>query len=184
MTRSVVLADSLVAPLLMALRDCLCCQLESSLRGPTCRCVIRHALSTPSMDACDCNCGVDPATGTDGQGDAWVRLVQLQPEATSLPLGSHACPQGWTAIIELGTYRCITLPEEAGPLAAQDENDIAMDMLSDMNAMVRALGCCEALTDRDVGVDFWQPLGPSGGCAGGALQIRVAIPAGPNGRCP
>lgn len=169
------LVDNLVAPLLLELRDCLCEQLKRTIAGPVCRCMVVHNFSLPVMDGCDCTC--EPA----GQGDGWVRLVRLEPELSFNPVGSSACPVGWQAVIELGAYRCVQVPEEAEPLPAQTVTDDALKLLSDMNAMLRVLGCCPAFADRDVGVELWQPIGPSGGCAGGTLQIRVALPGGPGG---
>lgn len=175
---TVPLSDSLVAPLLVALRDCLCEQLKSSMYGPVCRCMIVHGFALPIMDGCDCDCD------QEGQGDAWVRLVRLEPEVTLQMVSPQPCPTGWQAVVEMGSYRCVPTPddgEEELPMDARVVTDSALALLADMNALLRVLGCCDALRDRDVGVDFWQAVGPSGGCAGGTLQIRVALPGGPGG---
>lgn len=169
------LADSLVAPLLLALRDCLCAQLAGSVAGPVCRCMVVHNTGIPVMDGCDCTC--EPA----GHGDGWVRLVRLEPEIGLNLATPQACPTGYQAVIELGAYRCVVTPDDGEALPERDVTDMALMLLADMNATLRVLQCCEALRDRDIGVDFWQPIGPSGGCAGGALQIRVALPGGPGG---
>lgn len=174
MTPPLRLVDSLVAPVLLALRDCLCAELAKSLAGPPCRCVIVHSDTFPIMDGCDCTC--EP----NGQGDAWTRLVRLEPEVSATPVVTSKCPPGWIAVIELGVHRCIPLTEDGSPLPDRQQNDLALMLLADMNATLRAL-CCPVLADHDIGVDFWQPIGPAGGCAGGALQIRVALPGGPGG---
>jgi hypothetical protein len=174
MTTPTPLSDSLVAPLLVALKACLYAELARSTSGKVCRVTVRHSVVTPTMDGCDCECD-------DGQGDAWVRLVRLEPEESLSLVTPTSCPPGWQAVIELGVYRCVPLPEEGEALSEQDENDIALSALSDMNALVRVYGCCDALADEFRGAEFWQPLGPSGGCAGGALQFRVAISGGPGG---
>lgn len=178
MTSPMPLSDSLVAPLLVALRDCLCAELQRSVLGPACRCMIVHNFTSPVMDGCDCICD------EGGQGDAWVRLVRLEPELTADPVHRHSCPVGWQAVIELGTYRCVPTPEDGEeflPLEERVVTDSALELLSDMNALLRVLACCPPLRDMDVGVEFWQPVGPAGGCAGGVLQIRVALSGGPGG---
>lgn len=163
------LSDSLAAPLLVALRECVRAQLARSTSGPVCRASIRHSVVTPAMDGCDCQCA-------DGQGDAWVRLVRLEPDVDNAgAVAPSACPTAWLAVIELGVYRCVPLPEEGEALPEQTEHVISLDALSDMNALLRVLTCCLALADAFIGVDFWQPLGPSGGCAGGMLQFRASI---------
>jgi hypothetical protein len=169
------LADNLVAPLLVELRDCVCAQLATTPVGPVCRCMIVHNFTLPPMDGCDCTCA--PA----GRGDGWVRLVRLEPEISLNLASPTVCPTGWQAIIELGVYRCVPLTEDGAALPEREVTDLALDMLADMNALIRVLGCCNALKDRDVGVEFWQPVGPAGGCAGGTLQIRVALSGGPGG---
>lgn len=169
------LFDNLVAPVLTALRDCLCTELARSMFGPVCRCVITHNSTSPSMDGCDCTC--EP----EGVGDAWVRLVRLEPEVSLNPVSNQGCAPGWQAVIELGAYRCYQLTESGEPLPEEEETQLAYRLLSDMNAMLRVL-CCPVLADYSLGVDFWLPLGPAGGCAGGSLQIRVALSGGP-GSC-
>lgn len=176
MTEPVPIADNLVAPLLLALRDCLCTELIRSPLGRVCRCIVTHNVSPPVMDGCDCTC--EPA----GQGDAWVQLVQLVPEPSlNFGIGPRACPTGWQAVIQLGTYRCIEIPEDANPLPAATVTETSLDLLGDMHALLRVLGCCEALDDRDAVVDFYQPIAPTGGCAGTVLQFRVALSGGPGG---
>lgn len=168
------LSDNLVAPLLVELRDCLCSQLARTPAGPVCRCMLLHNFSLPPMDGCDCTC-------ENGRGDGWVRLVRLEPEVSLNLTHPTVCPTGWLATIELGVYRCVPLDDSPAAMPAQQVGDIALEMLADMAALIRVLGCCPALADRDVGVDYWQPVGPAGGCAGGTLQIRVAISGGPGG---
>jgi hypothetical protein len=173
------MADLIVAPTLAALRECLGAELEHTLRGPVCRVAVRHAAGIPVGDGCGCECAPDPDTGVAGQGDAWVRLVQLVPDAL-IPGGGSSCPAGWSAVIELGALRCVPLSEDGSALPAEVVEATAMEMLSDLNAMVRVL-CCSVLRDRDVTVDYYLPIGPAGNCAGGALQFRVALPSGPGG---
>lgn len=168
------ISDALVAPLLLELRDCLCAELRRTMLGAACRCMVVHSVTVPVADGCDCECDA-------GQGEAWVRLVRLEPEISLNPIAAQSCPAGWQAVIELGIRRCIPIPDEGEPLPERTVTDTALELLSDQAATLRVLGCCPALTDLSFGVDFWQPDGPAGGCAGGTLQIRVALPGGPGG---
>lgn len=171
-------ADTLVAPLLRALRDCLCAQLQTSPLGGTCRCMIVHSSALPVMDGCDCSC--DGGT----QGDAWVRLVRLDPDTALFATIASVCPPGWQAVIELGTYRCVPIPEEGVEILPESQVDATtMNLLGDMHALLRTVACCPVLRDLSVGVEFYSPIGAEGGCAGGILQLRVALSGGPPGGC-
>ncbi len=170
MTTPTPLADALVAPLLLAARDCLAAELARSPAGPACRVMVAYGVVAPTMDGCACSC--EP----DSQGDAWVRLVQLEPDATFETLGSGGCPGVWQAVIELGTYRCVPVPEAEDVLTARQMTDTALLLAGDMAALLRVLDCCPTLRERNAVADLYVPIGPSGGCAGGALQIRVSLP--------
>lgn len=170
------IVDTLVDPLLLSLRDCLRAELMRTSSGPVCRCMVVHSLAAPIMDGCDCDCTLPDAT--TGNGDAWVRLVRMDPDTAGVGLTPQACPTAWQAVIEIGTYRCAPISEDASALPEQEVSGFALAMGSDRAALLRVLGCCEALEDRDVAVEFYQPVGPEGGCGGGLLQFRVAVMGG------
>lgn len=171
------MVDAVVDPVLLALRDCLRAELADTSLGPVCRCMVVHSLAPPVMDGCACDCPI-PDTTAVGNGDAWVRLVRLDPDSALTAVTSQACPTGWLAAIEIGTYRCAPLSEDGSALPEREVTDYALRMGSDRAALLRVLGCCDALRDRDVGVEFYQPIGPEGGCGGGLLQFRVALTGG------
>jgi hypothetical protein len=174
-------ADTLISPLLLALRDCLCDQLRSSVAGPVCRCAVVHTQALPVMDGCECRCAErDVDTELVGRGDASVRMVRLDPDL-ALVGGPGPCPTGWQALISMVTYRCVPTPEADELLDPQTLTDTTLELNSDLAAMLRVLQCCPELADRDVSVDLAQPIGPTGGCAGWELQLRVALPTGPGG---
>lgn len=177
MSTPLPIVDTLVDPLLLALRDCLCEQVARTSLGPTCRCMVVHGFTSPTMDGCDCECTVEDDPTVTGHGDSWVRLVRLDPDLTDGSLVSGVCAPGWQAVIELGTYRCAPVPEDGQPLEAAVLTAFSMKMGSDRSALLRTVRCCSELRDRDYAVDFYSPLGPSGGCSGGLLQLRVALPS-------
>lgn len=174
---TVVLADALVAPLLLELRDCLRGELVRTIRGPVCRCALVHSFTTPVMDACHCECGLSLG-GREAQGDAWVRLVRLEPDVQIAGLTPQQCVPGWQAVIEIGTHRCAPITEDGSALPEEELTTLALDMASDRAALLRVFACSRVLRDRDTLPDFYQPLGPEGRCAGGVLQFRVALPGG------
>lgn len=162
------LSDPRAAPLLIGLRDCLRDQLAATVNGRACRTMIVHSAGAPVMDGCACEC-------EDGQGDAWVRLVRLDPNDATL----GTCDDSWQAVVELGVYRCVPVSEDGGPLDEEQVTEPALEALSDMYALLRVYDCCAALRDTDKGVDYWLPVGPAGGCGGGILQFRVGLPGYP-----
>lgn len=174
---TLVKVDGLVAPMLLELRDCLRDELVRTIRGPACRCALVHSFTTPVMDACHCECGLSLG-GRPAQGDAWVRLVRMDPDQQLLGLTPQQCAPGWQVVIELGTYRCAPITEDGSALPEQELTTLALDMASDRAALLRVFGCCSALRDEHTLIDFYQPLGPEGGCVGGVLQFRVAVPGG------
>lgn len=172
------LVDTLVDPVLLELRDCLCAEVAKTTAGPTCRCMVVHSFTLPVMDGCDCDCG-------GGHGDAWVRLLRLEPELSLPGVSQLSCLIGWQAVIELGTYRCSPLPEEGEALPERAVTDFALAMGSDRAALIRAVQCCTPLLQQrelDLNVEVWQPIGPEGGCAGSILTVRIPLPA-PGGGC-
>lgn len=172
------LSDALISPIMLSLRDCLSAELARSPAGPVCRAFLAWGQVPPSMDGCSCEC--TDVDGDHGQGDAWVRLVRLDPQTFTSGGAATAmnCPLGWLASIEIGYYRCTPLSEDGGALPAQEATDSALTMAGDMAALLRVLSCCQALDERQPAVDGFTPLGGIGGCAGGAIVFQVALPTG------
>jgi hypothetical protein len=168
--------DTLVAPLLLALRDELRHQLVSTMAGPALRCAVVHSATQPVMDGCVCERDV---THGAAQGDAWVRLASLSPAAfnSALTAGvSSVCPTVWQAMIEVGTYRCVPVPDSGQALPEIVVTQTALMLASDMAALLRTLSCCADLQELEVAADSYVPIGPSAGCAGGALTFVVDLP--------
>lgn len=176
------IADTLVGPLLLGLRDCLAAEAQKTLSGPVCRCYVAWDQGIPVMDGCSCEC-MDG--GRKGSGDAWVRLASVAPNlgpgVGATPIGGAAwdpavCFVGWVVTIELGIVRCHPVPQDpAKPMPAQTNTDLSLSRLSDFAAMRRAWSCCQALAGKYSAPVLFTPLGPSGDCSGGTLTISVEL---------
>lgn len=181
------LADPLVGPLLIALKNCLCEALTRTMSGPVCRCYIAWDQGIPVMDGCMCECADN--AGRKGVGDGWVRLVSVDRNlgqglgigAGGSPYGwdSQACPLGWIATVELGAARCHPVPEGDELPGEQEITDLSLYRLSDYRAMREAVKCCPYLNDerkpRPHLAGSFTPLGASGGCSGGAMTVQVEL---------
>lgn len=168
-----IVPDPWVSPLVTGLLECLCQTLNAEPYTPVCRCCARHSQSFPPMDACDCSCtvGNPPA---DGNGEAWVRVVRTYSATNQSRI--PGCPTLLVIELQLGIYRCISgVPDQDGtPPGCEAITNDALLMLNDAAAMRRAAMCCSAIADLDPVIGAYQPIGPSGGCAGGALTVTVA----------
>jgi hypothetical protein len=165
------ISDSAAAPILMALRDCLCREVAKTIFGSVCRCYVAWGAVLPMQDGCFCTC--EP----DGNGDAWVKLDSLDPDlsATSGAGVQGWCPTGWVATLSMGIYRCIPVGEADEVLDHTVVTDTSLALLSDMASLWRAFSCCESVIENGVRVATWTPIDPAGGCAGGALTIQVPL---------
>lgn len=172
--------DRWIQPALFALKDCLCETLAAAPYTPVCFCCVQHSQGLPPMDRCDCECtfggGEDPVV--QGNGQAWVRLVQVFQEQTQI--NPRVCQSVLKADVQLGVYRCIegvldTSVDPPGlPTCEQLEND-ALLILADRAAMWRAVQCCTGVKALDPVIGNWVPIGPSGGCAGGVLTVTLSF---------
>lgn len=160
-------ADPLWGPVLTSLTTCLCATLTAAGR-PACACCLVWGAGPPAHDWCDCDCG-------DGSGQAWVRLVRLDP-ITDYGTASGGRCGAWRmrAVIEAGVSRCVAVagPDGSAPGCEQRETD-ALSALADARLLRQAIACCDALADLRVEPDTMRPTGPQGGCAGAIMQITV-----------
>ena len=153
-------------PLAEELLACLCTALDDSPAGPPCICCL-----SPGPEPMECN------TGPEGEGVGWVRVVRIFPTAARFPIPAtdpQRCLTGAYAVeLELGVYRCVSVVDDQGdpPTCAQRTAD-AEKLLGDAAALRRAV-CCFTQQGRQMIVGEWRPLGPSGGCAGGAMTVTV-----------
>jgi hypothetical protein len=157
-------------PLIVSIADavdelvtCVCDRLETHGGGPVCWCGLYPGdeVSWEFCGACD----------GDACGMAWVRLMGVFPYSTfPVPAPDLNCtlPLAWQ--VEVGALRC--LPESDDLPAPDQLAGTSLTMMADATALYQALRCCSA---SQVAPELWTPLGPQGGCVGGAWSAYLAV---------
>lgn len=169
--------DDPVIALAERLLACLCEVLPSTVGGDVCVCCLNPGVETPMDYCCECTVGDQPA-----EGQAWVSVVKIFP-STRFPaqqLDRAACGQGSGFVAELvmGVYRCAPVSDARGnPPTCDQQMAVTEKILSDAAAMRQAVRCCfrDEVEAPDVLIGEWVPLGPQGGCAGGAQLVTVGF---------
>lgn len=161
------------------LRTCLCEMLISEGR-PVCACHHFGGEDPPVGDRCSTN-----AAGENGQ--AWVRRVSQSFEADpdQVTFAGQACGASWTAVIEVGIYRCIqAIPNEDGSAPDPELYNADRELLAADRATLAQVLCCWPLAgeppepvdfELSVAVTAAQivPTGPTGSCAGSIMTITL-----------
>lgn len=163
--------DRMWAPILTALRDCLCFELSKTLWGPPCSCLLVRR-NTPIGDCTPGTVPVapPPLSQQGGNGVAWVRKTDVTPVVSTV--AGDRCVNQLVATIELGIVRCIDVAADGSlgdPATLADE---ALKFESDDNALRRVGRCCTLPGEPQVTLARWQPIF-GGGCAGGVQLITV-----------
>jgi len=153
--------DQGVWPRLIALRDCLCEEIEKS--------------GLPSVCYCEVMPGSIPVFDYSDDGMAWVRLGQAFPSTIfpqqSLDLRS-SCTTGLAYEVEVGIVRCPPgLDHHGRPPTAEDEFEATRIQLADMAAMRRAIQCC--FKGKDAVLGAYTPIGPDEGALGGTWTVSI-----------
>lgn len=178
MTAPVPIADRLVAPYALALRDCLRAELARANRGPVCKACVVWSQTQYTLDGCDCTC--DLGEGVTGHGQAWVRWVDgvPPPPTVSNASGSRGvsspCRTGWLITFEVGVSRCVKLSDDGSESPCDQLTADSLDSMSDAAALRRVL-CCPALRDQTVIIIREVPLGRAGACVGVALTFQLRL---------
>lgn len=155
--------DTMIYPKMLHLSADLCTEIRESGLPEPCMCGPLPGANV-AWDTGDC----------DGDGMAWVRLVNagpFPPQAAPTPCGTRMA-----FTLEMGVVRTFEMPEDGE--APSDEEYLAMVKLqaADMAAMRRAV--CRFL-DRDedyqVALGPYLPQGPNGGMVGGTWQLSVVV---------
>ena len=152
----------------------------TEIGAPPCRAVWHPGSSVP-WDACG-------TTTAGAEGQAWVAVPRVFP-SDNFPAettDAHRCfPRGYAAEITVGVLRCAaTLDEHGRPPPPEDVLADARKQSRDRQASLETIVCCLMGEDADPGIyrlGGWTPLGPDGGCVGGAWTVTVAVDSC---RCP
>lgn len=171
----------MVADLVLPRAESLLSCVDEALRdydAPTCRSFLAPG-GPPAWDVC-CDCGT-------GDGQLWVQVAEAFPtdDFPSPVAGANRCPpSGFGARLVVGILRCAAVVDDQGRAPSSERLTAdALKVQRDRAIVYEALRCCY-LVDADPGtyqIGSWTPLGPQGGCVGGAVNVTVAAPAC---RCP
>lgn len=116
----------------------------------------------------------DKGCGAGGCGQAWVRLDRIYG-STAFPLADAkaTCATGLAAVIELGILRCVPTLDAAGNGPTDlDNTQATIEVLSDASALIEAVNCCPAVTERQHFLGAWEPR-DAADMGGGVIQVTV-----------
>ena len=156
--------------------------MATELASCLCRTIAINGLPAP------CFCGVLPGEAVaydycapcegDACGMAWVRLVAAAERsvvfaATTLAATGNPCDVSLAATFEIGILRCAPTLKENGDLPTMADHLAAAELqFADMAAARESALCC--FTDRrQIALGAYTPIGPEGGCLGGAWTVNI-----------
>ncbi|MFC4328353.1 hypothetical protein ACFPC0_10995 [Streptomyces andamanensis] len=163
-------ADPVLGPRLQSFLACVCAELAAAGR-PVCNCCLVWGSTKPPADFCDCEC----EGGASGQ--AWVRLVRLDPQNTQNRTQMMKCqPVRVRAWVEAGVYRCVPVGDDQGnPPTCEERTASALGFIADARALRQAVACCQALRRDRVEFISQDPADVSGGCSGVSVQFTLDL---------
>ena len=101
-------------------------------------------------------------------GMAWVRLALITPQVDPR-IGSSRCGDILNPSIEMGILRCHkTLMDNGAPMSMEYQESKTRAQMAEMAAILRVLLCSDVVKELDVTLGGYTPIGPEGGCVGGA----------------
>ena len=143
----------------------------------TCLCGKITELDLPAP----CYCGVLPGAGVavdtgeclDGDGMAYVRLVNTYPSETP---GVQLTRPGNCGVslgfdLEVGMWRNYPIDELGNPIGEVDNLAVSRLQMADLDAMMKAISCGCWLDPADYVVGQYAPAGPMGGMVGGTILV-------------
>lgn len=163
-----VITDPNVYPFMTAGVECIREELECQGRG-VCRYDVL-VTDQDQLDGCDCECG----TRHDAPGRVWARLENIDTDSFF-----DNCSNVMVAKAIFGISRCAATGEK---LPKSDVlRDQAIIGYADMHAMrVALLRCVPSKREKKRSawryrLNQWNPIGPDGGCYGGAWTVDLMI---------
>ena len=107
----------------------------------------------------------------------WVRIAATYPSQTVGVAYQNVgnCSSGIGYDIEVGVVREHSDYYEADTIDADDSAAIVQWQVDDMEAVRRAIVCCDSLDEKDFILGMYQPIGPQGGLVGGAWMVHVSV---------
>jgi hypothetical protein len=161
-------ADPVLGPKLQSFLACVCAELSAAGR-PVCDCCLVWGAVAPPADFCACDCD-------GGHGQAFVRVIRLDPQATSNRTAAMKCqPLRVRAWVEAGVYRCVPMGEDGEPPTCEERTESAWGFLRDARALRAAVACCNALKGDRIEFMSQDPANVSGGCSGVMIQFTVDL---------
>ena len=153
---------------LVTIRDCLCTQIE--VDG---LCAVQFCGIVPGEAAAGdyFNCAGGPKNGM-----AWVRLdsAYMATAVGQADLTINNCAKDTGFDVEVGIMRCANIVAEQGrPANPKKVHEAAAQQIADMETMIRAIRCCDEISNKDHVIGNYQPLGPEGGIVGGILTVSL-----------
>lgn len=141
--------------------------------------VCEAGLISGSMLVADHCCDGRTAAGEPCMGQLTVRVEDVfptdafpAPRADAIPV----CGTSWAVRLELAVLRCALAMDAAGhPPPMDAEQAVALEILADAALVRETVLALAAETDRAVTVGGWLPMGPDGGCVGGAMTVTFLI---------
>ncbi len=156
------LADR-VSAIIIELADCLCREITARDMPEPCFCGVLPGDAAPFVycNACE-------------GGQAWVRLVSIGEPETVLPLNN--CVGLMSVQFEMGmVFGWLPVDDDGEPVDMAASLAATERQISEMDAMHKALTCCDLSIGEKVGGLAYTPVGPDGTCLGGIWTGAVAV---------
>lgn len=151
----------------LAVKECLCRNLESTMLGRVCRCAI-YPSDVPTADVC--------SKSLAGNGEAKLHISRIFNSKNFPNSEIELKCDGNYVVVELvqTVWRCGPTVSEDGQLPSIMDVEMAtMGLLDDAKAMRCAVQCC--LDTRLIQMGDWTLLSLQGGCMGGQLTSLIGI---------
>lgn len=160
--------DLLAWPLLVDLTAEMTAEIESAELPPFCFVGLLPGGSV-ALDYCQ-ECG-------NSCGMAWVRLASIREEPSDTnPGGFSDCASLFVVNVEMGMVRCHqTFDDDNNPMPAEYQHDKVQAQMAEQAAMRRVLLCSDTALPFNKLLGNYLPIGPEGGCVGGAWTAQFEI---------